>query len=446
MNLELFHIVDTNIKILDEISNENSYYGNFYKFFKNEISSDDYKKSLRTKFDALLHSTKNKIILKILKNTFLNHLSDFQTNDIKVYELLTINQLSPTKIFAEEFDTKEGYYEFKIDGKIISCYPIDNTIIKSIEKLYYTIEDINSIDDDVKNLSLRMFSEIKNKNIIDIYTILLKDNEKFYHYYLLYFTGINNNFDIEKNPIEIIVEDSNKIFIYEGIHRFILCLIKGINPIFTVIKSNYETYNKIISILEEDYNSMYKRMSPESLILYNKIPHTLFENFKSLREDRSEFVISYLKKHDCEYGLEIGPQNGLLSVQLSKEGHKIDCIEYEKKYYDLTKNVIEICGEEKNISVIYGDIYDFTVDNLKYDFIVSLSVFYHLKRNDKEKFETLFQELLSKTKILIFDDEPNTGILNQEEILNYIKDLEVTIETIHEGTDNRKIYAIVHNH
>lgn len=446
MNLNFFYIIDTNIKILEEISNEGSYYSNFYKYFKSEISEDDYKKSLSRKFENLTHSTKSKIILKILKNTFLNHISDFETTNLRTYELLvTTSTLNTIIVHAEEFEAKNGYYEFLCDKEIVGCYPIDRTIIKNIDRLYYNIEDADCVDDDIKKLSMRMFSNIKNKNLIDIFTILLKDNEKFYHYYLLYFEEINRNFNIEKNPIEIIIEDRDKIFVWEGIHRFILCLIKDIKPKFIVKHSNYKTYDEIIFTLEEDYKSMYKRLSPNELILYNEIPHTLFENYKSIREDRSKFVISFLNEYKCETGLEIGPQNGLLSIKLAESGYKMDCLEYEKKYYELIKNVVNICEQEDKVSTIFSDIYDYNLQESNYDFIVSLSVFYHLKRNDKEKFETLFIELLNKTKILIFDDEPNTNILTQSDILSYVEGLDVKIEVIHEGCDNRRIYAIVND-
>lgn len=62
---------------------------------------------------------------------------------MKKYELLIItgNHLNSKTVFAEYFDTTtnnntfSGYYAFYADKKIVSCYPIERTIIASIEEL-----------------------------------------------------------------------------------------------------------------------------------------------------------------------------------------------------------------------------------------------------------------------------------------------------------------------
>jgi len=58
------------------------------------------------------------------------------------YELLIIvgDRLEHHTVFAETFDTttsastSAGFYAFYADRKIIKCYPIDRTIIASIEE------------------------------------------------------------------------------------------------------------------------------------------------------------------------------------------------------------------------------------------------------------------------------------------------------------------------
>ena len=62
---------------------------------------------------------------------------------MKRYKLLIItgDHLNPKTVFAEYFDSmtnnnaSKGYYSFHADKKLVSCYPIDRTIIASIEVL-----------------------------------------------------------------------------------------------------------------------------------------------------------------------------------------------------------------------------------------------------------------------------------------------------------------------
>ncbi len=38
-------------------------------------------------------------------------------------------------VYAEAFDTGSGIYAFMADRQLVACYPIDKTIIESIEKI-----------------------------------------------------------------------------------------------------------------------------------------------------------------------------------------------------------------------------------------------------------------------------------------------------------------------
>jgi len=202
-----------------------------------------------------------------------------------------------------------------------------------------------------------------------------------------------------------------------------------------------------MDILNNDYENMYKKDHP-NFVIYNKIPHTIFSNFEIIREDRSKYIIDFLKKYNYKNGLEIGPQNGLLSIELAKENYNMVCIEYEKKYFDLSKYTIELCDVTNSCKVLYNDItkcYTDIKDN-NFDFIVSLSVFYHLKRNNPDLFENIFIELIKSTKILIFDDEIKTNILTIDDIkkyINKINNIDIDIKVVYKGVDLRTIYAII---
>ncbi len=386
MDKEIFYINQTNTRLIDEINNRKSYYGVFYRVFNNEISIEEYFQNLKNQIVSLNNDDIKTLILKILTNTILNHLEDFENKNIKNY---------------------------------------------------------NSINQDIKKIEQDINSEIENSSVYEIFQILQNDLDKMCNYYYLYYKNIFDNFKIEKYPIEIIILEKNKFYIYEGIHRYIICEIKKIKKKFNVVKSNYKVYNDIVDTLLEDYELMYKKNYKE-FVVYNKIPHILFDKYQSIREDRSSQIIKYLSEIDCNKGLEIGPQNGLLTVELTRAGYKVSCVEYDKKYFELTKNIISLCDLDEKIEIVHSNIYDYKnqIEKDQYDFIVALSVFYHLKRNNSSHFENLFNELIDKTKILIFDDEPNTEIFTIKDINSYIKDKNIKLNILQKGSDGRTIYSL----
>lgn len=386
MNQEIFFINETNTILVDEINNPKSYYGCFYRVFNNEITLEEYLQNLKTQILSLNDEDRKTLILKILSNTILNHLKDF---------------------------------------------------------LNKTATNYNSISQDINKISKDMNCDVENTIVVEIFQTLRHDLDKMCYYYYLYYKNIYDNFEIDKYPMEIIVLEKNKYYIYEGIHRYIFCEIKKVAKKFNVIKSNCKVYNDIINTLTEDYELMYKN-NYKNFVIYNKTPHILFDKYQSIREDRSPQIIKYLSEIDCKRGLEIGPHNGLLTVELTKAGYQVSCVEYDKKYFELSKNVVKLCDLDEKIEIIHSNIYDYKnkIEKHQYDFIVSLSVFYHLKRNNSNQFESLFNELLDKTKILIFDDEPNTEILTIKDIKSYIRDKNLKLNILHKGSDDRTIYSI----
>ena len=277
--------------------------------------------------------------------------------------------------------------------------------------------------------------------IDELYTLKKNDNLYIFNMYIKYYKYIFDNFNIINNPIEINIIDKNKYEIYEGTHRFIICYIKKIEPCIIVKESNYKIYNDIISKLNKDYDLLYKKNN-KNFCIYNKIPHFLFKNYKQIRFDRSNIIINFLKnKLNLKTGLEIGPQNGLMSLQLSKNNYKMTAIEYDNEYYNLTKNISELC--DINIKCINNNIYNEKIEELQYDFIVSLSVFYHLKRNNINEFELFFKDIIKKTKYIFFDDEIKTNILK----IDYIKTLydsnNYNITLLYtDPSDKRSIYVL----
>lgn len=396
-NWDYFCVLNSNDSIKDVINYNTSYYGLIYAVFNADILFDEFKLKLLTLYNADQTKGYENMALKIFRYIILNCLTDFNISDY-----------------------------------------IDNadSISDSI-----TIDKINEF-----TFNLATNKIISNNFLYKLYINILNDKSRLIYYYYKYYQNIFDNLNTELHPIQINILDKDKLEIYEGTHRFIFSYIKNIKPTFVIIGSKCELFNDIMNILNNDYEEMYKK-NYDTFAIYNKIPHTIFSNFETIREDRSEYIIDFLKKYNFKNGLEIGPQNGLLSIQLAKQNYNMQCIEYDKKYYNLTNYIIQLCDVNNKCLVIHDDITKCYTDIKKFDFIASLSVFYHLKRNNPILFEHIFIELIKHTKVLIFDDETKTNIFTINDIKEYINKINVstTIEIIYEGKDGRTIYAIVQN-
>jgi hypothetical protein len=399
-NYDFFYVKNLDDKVLTIINDKKTYYSVIYDLFNNNISFEEFKYKLMSIFDinSKLYDT---LVLKIFKYILNNYSSNFNN------------------------------YNYNITDNDIFCFLCEYELSINNNKI------INYNDDDSVNLLL-----------YNIYIKVLNDKEQLIYYYYEYLKHIFDNLDLKLYPIKINIIDKNKIEIIEGTHRFIFAFIKNIIPYFEINVSQYKLFNDIMYILNQDYEELYKKNN-NSFIIYNKIPHMFFFNFEVIREDRSNYIINFLNNFNVKNGLEIGPHNGLLSVQLAKSNYNMESIEYEKKYYCLSKYIIELC-DVNNCKVLYDDITKCYTEiyNKKYDFIVSLSVFYHLKRNNSKLFESIFIELIKSTKILIFDDEINTNIFTFDDIKMYINKVKysyINIEIIHKGIDSRSIYAIINS-
>lgn len=320
---------------------------------------------------------------------------------------------------------KEILKENKLNEEIIKKFVLINLKNKYNLKIDY-------LYDITKCLNPLVYDEyIKISNNIDYYI----DS------YIDYYNNIINNFAIENYPINLILDVDKKYIIYDGIHRFIICYYLNKFPTFVVIKSELKCYNYIIEKIYKDYQLLYKN-NYTNFALYNKIPHFLFDNYECIREDRSDIIINYLSNKNIKNGLEIGCQNGLLSIQLINNNYNMTIIEYDKEYCELTTNIMELCNIT-NTNIINDNIYNIEIINTQYDFIVSLSVFYHLKRNNKIEFELLFKNILKKTKYLFFDDEIRTNIFTYDYILSLIDLENYEIIKIYTGNDDRSIYVVI---
>lgn len=266
------------------------------------------------------------------------------------------------------------------------------------------------------------------------------DDDKFLmETYADYHKWLYENIDIESYPVEIHLRENNEIILYEGIHRTLICCVKNIKLNY-VLKSESKEYESIMEKLKYDSENLYHS---DELILYNPIEHLFFSEYKVIRDDRRELIFNCLNNLDLNNGLEIGPQNGCMSFYLSKRDLNMTAIEYEKDYFQLCENIEKLTNVHVNF--VFTSIYDFDMSDKSYDFVVGLSIFYHLYRNDKNACISLLNLIKTKTKYLILDDEPNTQIFTENDIRELFEnstESNKNVEKIYTGTDNRNIYLI----
>lgn len=254
--------------------------------------------------------------------------------------------------------------------------------------------------------------------------------------YLDYIDYLCININMDIYPIAISIIAKNKIIINEGLHRFIICLHKQIPVNYIVLECKYELLNKINDVLYNDAITMYKQNS--ELMLYNSIDSIFFRKHKIIRDDRRNIVKNKLDLLNVKSGLEIGPQNGSMSFHLQKNGYNMTAIEYDGKYYNLCSDLMELT--DTKFELIHKSIYEYEMVSGSHDFIVGLSIFYHLYRNNKAECINLLKDISKKTKYLFIDDENKTKIFTEGTIHETYR--EYDIEKIYTGNDNRSIYLI----
>lgn len=231
------------------------------------------------------------------------------------------------------------------------------------------------------------------------------------------------------------IDEFGHIHAVDGLHRSIIYFLLGITNIDVyVIIRDHQWINFLNFFYDESIN-LYKK----PLILYERINHPDFNDFHVIRDNRIEIVSKHIINLNIKTGLDLGCNIGTNTHYLSKIGIKMIGIEYEKKYYD--QAIILNKTYNQNTLFINTDIYNFVNTNKDFfDIVIMLSIFYHLYRNDKISAVKLIEKISSFTSNIIIDDEPNTGILTENDISKLFE--KWSIEKIYTGSDNRNIYLI----
>lgn len=260
-----------------------------------------------------------------------------------------------------------------------------------------------------------------------------------YEMYIDYYDEIFNNFNCSKHPVELIL-NNKKIYVYEGIHRIIFCVIKQINFTFVIKKCTCDVFKYILDTIYSDYDEMYKKNS-KKFIMYNPIDHPLFENIPHIRKNRMPAIIDYLSQKNYLKGLEVGCQNGFATYELAKNGYLMEAIDYDDKYIKLFTMIGQILN--LNVNITRQDISIYPIDK-QFDFIVCLSVLYHIKRNSFENFNNCLKNLFQCSKCLIVDDELSTMHLTLEDYKSILDkgEFQYDVKLLDDSDPIRNIYVI----
>lgn len=258
---------------------------------------------------------------------------------------------------------------------------------------------------------------------------------------------IKQNKDDDQVDIGIILADIDqfgKIRIIDGYHRAILYDVAGYHQIMVTIINRHPLWMNFVNFFENESIKLYQ----QPMLLYEKINHPDFSDFKVIRDNRMAIIYDEILKiqSNTDIGLDLGCFIGTNSHYLQRKGIKMYGIEYEKKYYDAAMVLNKTY--DLNVTFINEDVYTFIDQVLSeekkypkyYDLIIILSLAYHLYRNDPIKATNFFQKIISITKIIIIDDEPNTKLFTKKDIKNIF--VGSKIKKIFTGKDRRNIYLI----
>lgn len=371
------------------------------------------------------------------------NIKDIYYNGIRFSEF--INGTDYYKFFRtmmEKINTNEKYDFTKSEYFELCMTTTDNSLIEAATYKAYII-NLANIYNCNHNDAANIRDLLQNQKIIKFDNIYEKDKSKaimvLIENYIDILKKVKNNNYVE--PLIGIIDKCGRFNIVEGIHRTLIYKICKIKTIRVMIINRDDNWVDFIKFFENESITLYKK----PLLLYQPIYHPDFQNFGIIRnEDRMEPIYQNLIKinSNIETGLDLGCFIGANSHYLARKGIEMDAIEYEEKYYRAACTLN--CYYNLDVMFVHDNVYSFIEkieQNKKYDFILILSLAYHLYRNDKQKATQFLKKLKDLTKIIIIDDEPSTKILLEEDIRN-IYDNNCKIEKIFTGTDNRNIYFI----
>lgn len=234
------------------------------------------------------------------------------------------------------------------------------------------------------------------------------------------------------NKIQCKIDLNGDYIVHDGCHRAIINYHNGFSFSECEIIERDSSWLYLHEIIQSDGLSLYKNID----LVYQKIFHSDFQQYKSIRDDRHHAIYSAVALRNLKSGIELGPQFAQNSIYLASNGIKMQCFEFEKKYYEVAK----IFGRShQNFKIDHTNIFSVDYDQfLHYDFILMSSLLYHLIRNNKEQAIEFLNNLKQRFDYMIIDSENLTTLLTDKYLLELMNGF--SYEKIFEGADGRNIY------
>lgn len=251
---------------------------------------------------------------------------------------------------------------------------------------------------------------------------------------------VMDNYLAMRNPaapyrIAAKIDEFGRIVVFEGLHRTVLNHLAGFTSQPAIVLHRSPDWLAFVDFFRSEGEALYQ----DRAALYHEIRHPDFADFKVIRQDRSGPIIEFLQRRGAvKRGLDIGSMIGFYSHALGMAGYEMHAIEYEKKYADAFRRLATLYNS--GATVENCDLYKADIPGDRFDFVIMLSIVYHLIRNDPERSEGLIADLREKIPLFFIDTETRTGILPESRLRTLFPGF--SFECLFRGDDGRDIFAI----
>lgn len=231
------------------------------------------------------------------------------------------------------------------------------------------------------------------------------------------------------------LDDYGRFVLVEGIHRALINLANGfqISPVAVVDRS--PQWIEFIRFFEDESQFLYQRPNA----LYHAVRHPDFASFHVIRESRFAPIYGFLRERQFHSGVDLGSHIGEYSHRLSEAGIHMCAFEFEEKYSKAMSRLNVTYGV--NVVVRHQDILCLPTarDRPDADFVLMLSVLYHLLRRDEPGAISWLEEMKDVYACFIVDTEPRTGVLPAAALKKLFRGFNATL--LHTGVDDRQVFA-----
>jgi len=269
----------------------------------------------------------------------------------------------------------------------------------------------------------------------------------------------NPNFD-NFEMIEVYIDQTGKIRVFEGCHRLIISLYHGFTKIPAKVIHRHPQWEEMKELILSEYAG--------GELIYNPIEHPDFRKYPIIRQNRSGAIMDFLSSINIyenkdtssetpEYtyrwnpvhyfqrnhaerlrGLDIGCHFGYYSRFFEYSGAEMTGVEANYQYWQKAQYFNRVFGT--SVNYINQSIFECSVIKDKFDFVIGLSIFYHLFSMSENKTLDLLKQISKNSKYLIIDSFPDR--LSDEKLQNILVETGFTnITKIYSGKDGRNLYA-----